>query len=97
MQLQGKVNRFIFIYLIYLLECILCYLQYEVNTKLNNHRKDRNNPKAIPPCFHFRNEGLDCIQHAKLTLIEQLTETENVSKADLKLRLKQKKYSWIIK
>ena len=42
-------------------------------------------------------KGRNFIQHAKLTLIEQLTETENVSKATLKLRLKQKEDFQILK
>ena len=38
-------------------------------------------------CVCFRKEGHNFIQHAKFTLIEQLIEMENVSKATLKLRL----------
>ena len=56
-----------------------------------------SNPGPIPVCMHFRNEGRNCIQHAKFTLVEQLTETENVSKVILKFRLKQKENSWILK
>ena len=54
-------------------------------------------PKAILACAHFRKEGHNFIQHAKFTLIEQLTETENVSKATLKLRLKLREHFWILK
>ena len=55
---------------------------------LNIHCKDVNNPKAIPACIHFRKEGHNFIEYAKFTLIKQLNETENVSKATLKLPLK---------
>ena len=81
--------------IIYLLECILCNLQYvgKSETRLNNHRKDVSNPKAIPVCLYFRKEGHNFIQHAKFTLIEQLTDTDNVSKATLKLRLKLDTFS----
>ena len=47
-----------------------------------------SNPKAIPAMAHFRKEGHNSIQHAKFNLIEQLTETENINKATLKLRSK---------
>ena len=56
-----------------------------------------NNPKAIPACVHFRKEGHNFIKHAKLNLIEQLIETENVSKTTLKLRLKLREDFWILK
>ena len=66
-------------WIFYLLECIVCDIQYVgksetgFNIRLNNHRKDVSNPKAIPACVHFRKEGHSFIQHAKFTLIEQLT------------------------
>ena len=47
-------------YVIYLMECILCKIQYvgkfetPFNLTLNNHRKDVNNPTAIPACNHFK-------------------------------------------
>ena len=90
-------------WIIYLLECFLCNLQHvgksetSFSIRLNNDWKDVSNPEAIPACVHFRKEGHNCIQHAKLTLIEQLTNTENVSKATLKLRLKLREDFWILK
>ena len=87
----------------YLLECILCNIQYvgksetSFDIRLNNYRKDVNYQKAIPACVHFRKEGRDFIQHAKFTLIEQLTETENVNKPTLKLHLKYREDFWILK
>ena len=56
-----------------------------------------SNPKAIPACVHSRKEGQNFIQHAKFTLLGQLTDTENVSKATLKLQLKFKEDFWISK
>ena len=90
-------------WIIYLLERILWNLQYVGKSEtsfsiiLSNHRKDVSNPKAIPACVHFRKEGHHSIQHAKFTLIYQLTKTKNVSKATLKLRLKFRDNFWILK
>ena len=56
-----------------------------------------SNPKAIPAWAHFRKEGHNFIEHSKLTFIEQLTETENVSKANLGLQLKLMEDFWILK
>ena len=72
------------------MEYILCKIQYVVksetpfNTRLNNHRKDVSNPKAIPACNHFKIHSHNFMKHAKFTLIEQLTEISNVSKDTLK-------------
>ena len=55
-----------------------------------------NNVKAIPVCVRFR-KGDNFIQDTKFTLIEQLTETENVRKATLKLRLKLRQDLSILK
>ena len=72
-------------YVIYLMECILCKIQYvgksetPFNLRLNNHRKDVDNPKAIPACNYFKIHGHNFMKHAKFTLIEQLTEISNVS------------------
>ena len=49
-------------WIIHLLECILCNIQYvgksetSFNLRLNNHRKDVSNPKAFPSCAHFIKE-----------------------------------------
>ena len=55
-----------------------------------------SNAKVTPACVHFRKERHNFIQHAKFTLIEQLTETENVSKATLNFRVKFKQEFWIL-
>ena len=45
-------------YVIYIMECILCKIQCvgkpetPFNLRLNNHRKNVNNPKAIPAWIH---------------------------------------------
>ena len=81
-------------YVIYLMECILYKIQYvgksetRFNLRLNNHRKDVYNLKAIPACNQFKIHGHNLMKHAKFTLIEQLTEISNVSKDTLRLRLK---------
>ena len=47
-------------YVIYLMECILCKIQYvgkseiPFNLRLNNRRKDVNNSKAIPACHDLK-------------------------------------------
>ena len=77
------------------MECILCKIQYvgksftPCNLRVNNHRKEVNNPKAIPACHHFKTHGHNFMKHAKFTLIEQLSETSKVRKDTLRLRLKR--------
>ena len=90
-------------YVIYLMEWILCKIQYvkksniPFNLRLNSHRKDVYNPKAIPACNHFKIHGHNLMKHAKFTLTEQLPEISNVSKDTLRLRLKRREDFWIIK
>ena len=63
-------------YVIYLMECILCKIQYVVksetpfNLRLNNHRKDANNLKAILACNHFKMHGHNFMKYTKFTLTE---------------------------
>ena len=84
-------------------ECILCKIQYvgksetPFNLRLNYHRKNVNNPKAISACSHFKIHGHNIMKHAKFTLIEQLTEISNISKDTIRLWLKRREYFWIIK
>ena len=88
---------------IFLMECILCKIQYvgksetPFNLRLNNHGKNVNNPKAISACSHFKIHGHNIMKHAKFTLIEQLTEISNISKDTIRLWLKRREYFWIIK
>ena len=88
---------------IYLMECILCKIQYvwkseiPFNLRLSNHRKDVNNSQVIPAWNHFKMHGHNFVKHGKFALIEQLTEILNVGKDTLRLRLKQREDFWIIK
>ena len=66
-------------WIICLLECTLCNLQYilksetRFNIGLHNHWKDVSNPKAILAYIYFRKEGHNFIQHAKFTETETVT------------------------
>ena len=59
-------------------EWILCKIQYveksetNFNLRVNNHRKDVNNPKAIPACNQIKTHGHKFMKHAKFTLIRDL-------------------------
>ena len=85
------------------MECALCKIQYvgkaetAFNIRLNNHRKDVNNPKSIPADFHFRKPGHSFNLHAKFTLIEQLSNIHTTDKETLKFRLKRCEDFWIQK
>ena len=67
------------------------------NVKLNNHRKDINNPKSIPADFHFRKPGNSFNLHAKHTLIEQLSNIDTAVKETLKFQWKRREDFWIQK
>ena len=90
-------------FIIYLIEYTLCKIQYvgkaetAFNIRLNNHRKDVNNPKSIPADFHFRKPGHSFNLHAKFTLIEQLSNIHTTDKETLKFRLKRREDFWIQK
>ena len=66
------------------------------NLRLNNLTKDVNNRKPIPACNHFKIYGPNFMEHAKFTLIEQLTKISNVSKDTLRIRRKRREDFWII-
>ena len=73
-------------YVTYLMECILCKIQYveksgtSIHLRLNNH--------MIPTCHRFKTLGHDFVKHAIFSLIEQISETSNVSKDTLRIQLK---------
>ena len=85
------------------MECALCKIQYvgKAETtfiiRLDNHRKDINNPKSIPADLHFRKPGHSFNLHPKLTLIEQLSNIHTRDKDTLKLRSKCREDFWIQK
>ena len=82
------------------MECILCKIQYvgkpetSIHLRLNNHRKDVNNPKVIPTCHYFKTHGHYFMKHAKFSPIEQLSEISDVSKDAQRLHLKRQEYFW---
>ena len=59
--------------------------------------KDVNNPKIIPAYHHFKTPRYYFMKNAKFTIIEQITETSNVSKGTLRLRLKRRETSYTIR
>ena len=65
-------------FVIYLLECYICNIQYvgksetPFNIRLYNHRKDVKNPNAIPACKHFNRHDHDFNNHGKIIIKEQL-------------------------
>ena len=79
-------------YVIYLLECILCKIQYvgmsetSFNIRLNNHRKDIKKPNAIEACKHFNNND----HTRKFIIIEQLRNINTTPTETLKLRLRER-------
>ena len=85
------------------MECELCNIQYvgkaetAFNIRLNNHRKDVKDPKAIPADKHFNQTGHNFNKHAKFILIEQLQNIDKTSSETLKDRLKKREKFWINK
>ena len=76
------------------MECIICNLQYvgkndtPFNIRLNNHRKDVKDPKAILADKHFQKNGHRFNKHARFTITERLTKT-NLDNEILRERLIQ--------
>ena len=70
-------------YVIYLLECLLCKIQYvrmsetPFHIRLNNHRKDIKNPDTIEAYKHFNNWNQVFLKHGKFILTEQLNNIKN--------------------
>ena len=92
-------------FVIYLIECTLCKIQYvgkaetPFNIQLNNHKKDANsnNTKAIPASIHFKQPGHNFNKHVKFTLIEQINNTINTDIDTIKIRLKRREDFCILK
>ena len=65
-------------YVICLMECIICNLQYvdenetPFSIRLNNHRKDVKDPKAILADKHFWKNGHRFNKHARFMIIDRL-------------------------
>ena len=89
-------------YLIYLLQCRICQLQYvgksdtSFDIKLNNHKKDSKNRNPILACKHFRNSNQNFQRDAKFSLVEQITKTFTATE-QLRLLLKKRENFWIQK
>ena len=81
-------------FIIYLLECELCKIQYvgkaetAFNIRFIKHSKDVKDPKAIPVDKHFYQTGDNFNLHAKFIIIAQLQDIEKTSNQILKERLK---------
>ena len=90
-------------FIIYLLQCELCKIQYvgkaetAFDIRLNNHRKDVKYAKAIPAAKHFNQTGHNFNLHAKFIIIEQLQDIKKTSTEILKERLKTQETFWIKK
>ena len=87
----------------YLLQCKHCKTHYigkaetALNIRLNNHRKDVKDPKAIRVDKHFNQIGNNFKLHAKVIIIEQLQDIEKSSNEILKERLKREETFWMKK
>ena len=90
-------------FVIYLLECYICNIQYvgksetPFNIRLNNHRKDVKNPNAVPACKHFNRNDHDFNNLEKIIIIQQLRNIGTTSTETLQERLKQQENLWIMK
>ena len=82
-------------YVIYLLECAKCKMQYvgkaetELKIRLNNHQKDVWKPDAIPASRHFSGKSHKFNIHAKFILIEQIRHID-IDKEKNQERLKRR-------
>ena len=89
-------------YVIYLLECILCKIQYvgkaetALNLRINNHRKDTKKPNYILACKYFQKQGHDFNKHTKFIIIDKLINLHN-SKETLREMLAVRENFWIQK
>ena len=92
-------------FVIYLMKCILCKIQYvgkaetPFNIRLNNHRKDTNsnNLKAVTASIHFKQSDHNFNKHATFTLIEEINYTIYTDIDKIKIRLKRREDFWILK
>ena len=89
-------------YVIYLMECILCKMQYvgkpetAFNLRLNNHRKDITKPNSILACKYFQERGHNFNKHAEFIIIDKLVNL-NGSKKALRELLVIRENFWIQK
>ena len=87
---------------IYLMECIICRLQYvgksewPMNIRINKHRNDVPRTDSLDVCKHFQKTGHDFEKHAKFTIIEELKD-KNKSLLTMRKLLEERENAWIIK
>ena len=88
-------------YVIYLLECILCKIQYvgkaetAFNLRLNNHGKDTKK-NYILACKYLQKHGHDFNKHIKFIIIDKLINLHD-SKETLQEMLVGREHFWIQK
>ena len=89
-------------YVIYLMECILCKIQYvgkaetAFNLRLNNHGKDTKKPNYILACKYLQKHGHGFNKHIKLIIIDKLINLHD-SKETLQEMLVGREHFWIQK
>ena len=89
-------------YVIYLMECILCKMQYvgkaetAFNLRLNNHRKDTKKSNSILACKHFQEQGHNFNKHAKFIIIDKMINLHGSEEA-LREMLVVRENFWIQK
>ena len=89
-------------YVICLLECLLCKIQYvgkaetAFNVRLNNHGKDTKKPNYILACKYLQKHGHDFNKHIKFIIIDKLINLHD-SKETLQEMLVGREHFWIQK
>ena len=98
-QTKGTFNSE---YVIYLIEYILCKMQYvgkadtAFDLRLNNHGKDTKKPNSILACKHFQEQGHNFNKHAKFIIVKKLVNLHG-SKETLREMLVVRENFWIQK
>ena len=90
-------------YVIYLLECVMCKIQYvensqtSFNIRLNNHRKDMKISSAVEAYKHFNNNEYTFSEHGRFIIIELLRNINTSFTETLTLRLREREMFWVKK
>ena len=84
-------------YVIYLLECLICKIQYVVKSQTPFQIRLNNQRKHIKACKDSNSTNHNLNARGKLTIIEQLRKITSSSTEALKERLKQRENFWIKK
>ena len=89
-------------YVIYLMQCTLCNMQYVgkaetvFNLRLNNHKKGTKKSNSILACKHFQEKGHNFNKHAKFFIIDKLVNLLG-SKEALREMLVIREHFWVQK